>query len=154
MEPPDVNHIDIPALIEDTFGFWFNDHVQVRSPFPHYIRKTLKEMSTGRFKQWLDRLDVETGRNLTEEKVAKKLEEIIFDMALVLVETEDEHITILYPFVPRIGDEIFEDRYSNKGRSELIERQIFGEGESAYLKVKARTIEDGKEWETQFELPT
>ena len=43
-----------------------------------------------------------TTHELNDEAIAEKFEEIIFEAALPMILTEDERISILYPFLPRL----------------------------------------------------
>ena len=67
-----------------------------------------------------------------------------------MIKTEDERITILYPFLPRLGDKLQKEE---KMDSEIVDRSITKEGDTSYLKLKLENIETKDEWETQVELP-
>jgi len=41
---------------------------------------------------------------LNDESIGEKFEKIIFETATKLIKTEDERITIVYPFLPRLKD--------------------------------------------------
>ena len=69
-----------------------------------------------------------------------------------MVLTEDEKLTILYPFMPRIGD-IINPKDSPNGESKIIERAHVRRGDDSFLKVNLKSIDSGKEWTTEFELP-
>ena len=140
-------------LVNASFDFWFADREHIRSPFPDYIRPGLKSKVLERFGKWIGKLDKEAEKMLNDELVAEKLEEFLFEEALNLVSTEDERITILYPFLPRIGDKIFEKEETREGESIITDRTLTKEKDTAYLKVSACADPSGKEWETRFELP-
>ena len=82
--------------------------------------------------------------------IGEKFEEVIFDTAGKLVKTEDERLTILYPFLPRINDKI-ENKI--KGESIVIDRVVVKEGDSSFLKLFMKNIENNDEWDTKMELP-
>lgn len=136
-------------LVEQTFAFWFKDSGHIRTPFPDYIRPELKKKATDRFFNWVDNLNKEAKDELNDEMIGEKFEEIIFETASNLVKTEDERITILYPFLPRLGDNILDPEGNN---GEITDRSIQKDGDTTYLEVKTKG-EDGKEWKTRFELP-
>ena len=100
------NTIETSELIEQTFHFWFNDSNHIRSPFPNYIQNELKELAINKFSTWINNLKSEAEKEINDEIIGEKFEEIIFETAIPLVKTEDEKITILYPFLPRIQDKI------------------------------------------------
>lgn len=137
-------------LVEQTFEFWFTDNAYIRSPFPNYIRQELKNTSVDLFYQWANNLNEKAKEELNDEIIAEKFEEIIFEVASTLVMTEDEKLTILYPFMPRMGDQ-FKNEEEKEGK--IIDRYIGKEGDHSFFWVKC-VLEDGsKEWKTSFELP-
>ena len=148
------NTVESSELVEETFNYWFNDHGHVRSPFPEYIRPQLKKIATKSFFEWTSSLKKEAKDEVNEVIVSEKFEEIIFEKATGLVATEDERITILYPFLPRRRDKIQDENHVNRsGESEVIDRSLEKEGDMSYLWVKLKSIQTEKIWETRFELP-
>lgn len=137
-------------FVEQAFDFWYNDHNHIRSPFPEYIQSELKYKAIVRFENWIDGLKDELKDEINDEMIAEKFEEILFEEAMKLVKTEDEKNTVLYPFLPRIGDQL--NDYEGK-KSEIIDRHILKEHDKAFLEVKCKRLEDEKFWETSFELP-
>ena len=142
--------IESSELVEQTFHFWFTDQEHIRSPFPNYIRPQLKQEATKKFFDWAQNINPKAKDELNDEMVGEKFEEFIFETALTLVQTEDEKITILYPFLPRLGDPIHSDENEDL---EIVDRIIEKEKDHSFLKVKlkSKTSEDLKE--TKFELP-
>ena len=141
-------------MIEAAFNFWFSDHEHIRSPFPEYIREPLKMKALDKFFDWTSKISERAKKEVNDEIIAEKFEEILFETAASLVMTEDERITILYPFMPRIGDTAkTKDIPVGEGQSKVIDRTHLKKGDHAFLKVKFRTNDTGKEWETEFELP-
>ncbi|MBK9193150.1 MAG: hypothetical protein IPM77_17540 [Crocinitomicaceae bacterium] len=136
-------------LVQETFEFWFSDREHIRSPFPAYIQNDLKRISTERFFGWAKNLKEEAKDEMNEEMIGEKFEEIIFDAATQLVKTDDERITILYPFLPRCGDSII-DEHQISGT--IKDRWIERDNDKARLNVKFETA-DKNERETSFELP-
>ncbi|MBV6460588.1 MAG: hypothetical protein HJHJAOHD_00703 [Flavobacteriales bacterium] len=137
-------------MIEETFKFWFTSNHHIRSPFPEYIHDKLKTEGTEKFWHWALNLKPEAEKELNEEIIAERLEEIIFETALKLVLTEDEKITIRYPFLPRIGDTI--NAKDTNEASNVVDRWIVKEGDNEYLKVTLSNNTTNEKWETKFEL--
>lgn len=144
------NTLDASELVEQAFDFWFGEQEHIRSPFPGYIRTELRPLATGRFYDWLNALNEEARQEFNDEMIAEKFEEIIFETASSLVKTEDERVTILYPFMPRLEDEL---KDAEGAVSRIVDRQIYKEGDHTFLKVTCRKVEDDASWETSFELP-
>lgn len=144
------NILDTSELVEQAFDFWFGENGHLRSPFPDYIRPALRISATNRFYDWLNALNDEARQEFNDEMIAEKFEEIIFETAATLIKTEDERITILYPFMPRVDDEI---RDADELASVITNREIYKEGDHTFMKVYCRRIEDNSNWDTSFELP-
>ncbi|MBL4594571.1 MAG: hypothetical protein JKX68_12255 [Flavobacteriales bacterium] len=145
--------IESSELIEETFKFWFNDNDHIRTPFPEYIRHDLQEKSIARFFDWASNLDPQAKDEVTEDIIAEKFEEFIFEVATQLVITEDEKLTIEYPFLPRLGDVIFEDVENQKGESTVIDRSKVEENDNPFMKIKLEKIDSKENWGTEFQLP-
>ncbi len=137
-------------MIEETFAFWFTTNNHIRSPFPEYIHNELRSKATEKFWHWALNLRPDAEREVNDEIVAERFEEIIFETALTLVLTEDEKISIRYPFLPRIGDAI---KHQVTGEASTIsDRMLAKENDTEYLRVICRKNESGEKWETKFEL--
>lgn len=150
----DQNTFESVELVEQTFKYWFSDHEHVRSPFPDYIHDKLKEKSTELFFKWVSQLDPKGKDEIDDEIVGEKFEEIIFETASALVKTEDERVTILYPFLPRIGDQIQnETDNKTKNGSIVVNRNLVKEGDESYLRIELSNSSTNENWETKFELP-
>lgn len=141
------------SMIEAALDFWFTDQGHIRSPFPASIRKTLGKKTKTKFSDWTAKLSDGAKKEINDEIIAEKFEEFLFETASELVSTEDEKLTILYPFMPRIGDIITPKDASTNGESEIIGRKHTKRGDDSFLKVKLKSLSTGKEWETEFELP-
>lgn len=146
------NTLESSELVEQTFNFWFTDNEHIRSPFPEYIRPVLKEKAVDNFFKWVSGLNPKAKEEINDEMIAEKFEEIIFEVAIKLVITDDEKITIQYPFLPRVEDEISANENPDV-KSKIIDRALLKEGDDSFLKVKAEEIASKKVWETKFELP-
>ncbi len=150
MKELDPETVESSELVQQTFAYWFKDHGHIRSPFPVYIQPLLKQKATNAFFEWAASLDPKAKDEVNDVIIGEKFEEIIFQIATKLVATEDEKITLLYPFLPRIGDKI---EVKNSSDSIITDRMIMSEGDHSFLKVKLKNEETGEVWETKFELP-
>ncbi len=147
------NTIESSELVEQTFNFWFSDNEHIRSPFPDYIRPILKEKAVNSFFKWVSGLNPKAKEEVNDEMIAERFEEIIFETALELVITDDEKITIQYPFLPRLGDEITNKENDIQVISCIIDRSILKDIDTPYLKLKLEKNISKDIWETRFELP-
>lgn len=143
------NKVEESQMIKAACDFWFNDHEHIRSPFPDYIRSKLKTEAINRFSNWVENLLPEAEEEMNDEMMAEKFEEILFETAIPLLITEDEKITTLYPFMPRVGDKV---KDQNK-EGIVSDRHIYKDNDKKFLKVKFESIDDDDSWETSFELP-
>ncbi len=147
------NYIEA-EMINAAFEFWYTDDEHLRSPFPSYIRDMLRINATDKFIDWSQQISEEAKKDINDEILAEKFEEIIFEQALQIVLTEDEKLTIRYPFMLRIGDTVqVKDVPGNERSSTVTDRYYEKRGDTAYLKVKLKNIASGETWETEFELP-
>ena len=139
---------------EEAFNFWFSDNNHIRSPFPSYIQDELRVKTSEQFNAWIDNISEKAGKELNDSIIAEKFEEILFETAAGLVKTYDETLTILYPFMPRVGDVINDKKLSgDAGESIIIDRTHIKRGDHAFLKVKCKPANGSSEWYTEFELP-
>ena len=152
MKALEPNTVESSELVEQTFNFWFSDNEHIRSPFPEYIRPILKEKAVEDFFKWVSNLNPKAKEEVNDEMIAEKFEEIIFEAAMGLVHTEDEKITIQYPFLPRVDDEI-RNNEEDAQLSKIIDRTLTKEGDTKFLKVKLENVSNQQVWETKFELP-
>jgi hypothetical protein len=141
-------------MIKAAFEFWLNDHEQIRSPFPSYIHNELKQSAIKRAIEWAKRIPKEKEKELGDEINAERFEELMFEEGMKLVKTEDEVLTIKYPFMPRIGDPI-----EMKKGQELVDaciitdREVAKNGDMSYIKIKYKSPNSDKIETTSFELP-
>lgn len=142
------------TMLNASFNFWFNNDEHIRSPFPEYIREQLREEATTKFNSWVNNISDKAEKEVNDEILVEKLEEIIFELALNLVKSDDEKITVQYPFLPRIDDLInIKDIANPEGESKVINREIIKKEDMAYLKVTLLNTNSQESWETEFELP-
>lgn len=150
MEELKRNTIESSELVEQTFRFWFSNNNHIRSPFPNYIHTQLKVIATDKFYDWIAGLHPKTKDELNDEIVGEKFEELIFESALNLVKTEDEKTTILYPFLPRLGDKL---KNGINPDSVIIDRMVIKEGDNNFLKIILENTKSKEKWDTKIELP-
>ena len=136
-------------FIEEAFLFWFNDEDHIRSPFPDYIRPALKQKAIEKFSEWIEGVHQDAKDEFNDEMFAEKFEEILFEISLSLIQTEDERITILYPFLPRLNDKTAKDSQE----SIIIERAIQVDGDFKSLLLTCLDSKTNEKWTTSFELP-
>ena len=154
MKELDPTTVESSELVQETFNYWYSDHGHIRSPFPLYIQSQLKQQATKRFFDWASGLNEKAKEEVNDILIGEKFEEIIFETASKLVKTEDERITILYPFMPRRGDKINNDVETNGNvESEVVDRAIDREEDTSFLRVKLKSLLGNHTWETKFELP-
>lgn len=137
-------------FIEETFKFWYSDNKHIRSPFPDYIQNQLKINAIEKFDSWVNNLKPEAKEELNDEIIAEKFEEYIFECALLLIQTEDEKISILYPFLPKTGDKIYD---ADKNESTIADRILKKVKDSNFLHLYCINDQTNEKWETSFELP-
>jgi len=138
-------------FFEESFKFWFTDNENIRTPFPKNIQSELKENTFRFFMEWVFELSEEEKSKIKNEEIAEIFEMILFNQAMGMVEDEDQKITICYPFMPRLGDVVDDEK---RGSSKIVERKVdLKKDDKKYLKVKLKSETDLQEWETEFELP-
>lgn len=136
-------------MIEAAFNFWMTDKDHIRSPFPFYIREDLYAKAAEQLLTWADQVSKRSKEAVNDEIIAEKFEEILFELGSQMVITEDERLTIKYPFMLRIGDQI---RKGDQMHT-VTDRSVIKRGDSVFLKVKLKNIATNEVWETEFELP-
>ncbi len=146
-------HIE-QGMIDAAFSFWFSNSEHIRSPFPVYIQDKLRNLAIEKILDWSASISDEAQKDINDEILAEKFEEIIFELGTEMVLTEDEKLTIKYPFMVRIGD-IIKSKDNPEGNSEsnILDRWVTKKGDFSYLKVKLKNNVTGEIWETEFELP-
>ena len=147
------NYIE-PEMIVAAFEFWFKDSEHIRSPFPLYIQEELREKAIDKFLSWSTGISDKAKKEINDEILAEKFEEILFEVAESMVLTEDEKLTIKYPFMIRVGDVIKDKaKPDEKSESKVVDRWTLKKGDEVFMKVKCKNTVSGEEWQTEFELP-
>ena len=141
-------------MIQQTVEYWFADHEHVRSPLPFYIHVEVKEKAVAAFHDWMGKLNAKANEEINEEIAHEKFEELLFQKAAELVKTDDEVLTIRFPFLPRCGDSIDgKGAEGREGENVIRSRQLIKEGKDEFLQVEVENKASGKRWDTRFELP-
>ncbi|MEZ4917420.1 MAG: hypothetical protein R2836_10610 [Chitinophagales bacterium] len=146
-----LEEIENSEFIKKTFEFWFETNGHIRSPFPLYVIPMVKESAILQFQEWINKLPKKAEKEIDDTVVCEKFEEILFELGSHFVKTEDEKITLKYPFLPRIGDPI--NKSIEHNNSEVIFRKVLTEKDNKHLLIRAKEIETKQTWETKIELP-
>ncbi len=141
-------------MLESAFDFWFKDHEHIRSPFPDYVHEDLQQKAVDKFLDWSSQISEKAKKDINDEILAEKFEEILFELGDELVKSTDEKLTIKYPFMPRVNDIIkVKDTPEDQAESCVTAREICKKGDESFMKIKLKNLASGTEWETDFELP-
>lgn len=143
------DYID-PEMLEVAIEYWYKGQEDRRSPFPDYIKSDLRKAAIIGFLDWSKKLSPDAKKEINDEILAERFEEFLFEEAYKMVMTEDEKITVKYPFMLRVEDRVNHD---GKPASIVVKREITKQGDNTYLKVIFEEEESGKLWDTLFELP-
>lgn len=153
MEPLNIEtDIDTLGLEESTFDYWFSDHGHISCPFPEYMKEQLKKETCEAFANWSDQLSEEERGILKDQLLVGKFEQLLFEKAYALARTEDEKITILHPFIPRIGESInLTKEVMGDSESIVIDRKIIKAGQKVFLQVFFKNTGSGEIWDLMFQ---
>ncbi len=139
-------------LIDSACGFWFNDHDHVRSPFPKAIRAQLKENAQHAYLHWLRNLTDTDRADVTDDELVTVFEQLLFAAAIELVGDDDDEqvMTIHYPFMPRVGDQVNDARY---GPSTVVKRELKqNDDDQLCMVVFLDSATTGDTWQTEFSI--
>lgn len=154
MTLPTTEDLANSEMVQQTFAYWFSDHEHVRSPFPFYIQEDVKGKSIEAFVEWIGKLNEKAKEEINEEIAHEKFEEILFQQGSALVKTDDEILTLRFPFLPRAGDKIDGDGIDDRSGENIIQkRYLIKERKDEFMEVSVKNTASGKVWETRFELP-
>jgi hypothetical protein len=150
-DPVQIRSVISSKFIEPGFEYWFTNHEHVRSPFPSAIRNALKERTSIIFFEWIDGMKETELKAMKEDEFAEMFETILFNEAIKLVEDEDQQLTISYPFLPRLGDQV---NHSLHGKGNICSRkEVVSKENKKLFELSVLSQETGQTWATQFELP-
>lgn len=137
-------------FIEPGLEYWFSNHEHIRSPFPIGIKSAVKEHTSKIFFEWISGLKDKELNEMGENEFVEMFETILFNEAFKLVEDEDQQLTISYPFMPRLGDQV---NHKLNGPGKVISRKAtISKENKKRFELTVVSQETGKTWETQFEL--
>jgi S-adenosylhomocysteine hydrolase len=143
-----------PGMISASLEYWFTDHEHIRSPFPEYMRQTLATETASKMLSWTNQLNDEARKEISQEMLVEKFEELLFEGGHLMAQTEDEKITIKYPFMPRTGDPmnvITEEVVTGTGI--VVKRSVEKEGDAVFLVLEVADENTKAVSVTRFELP-
>jgi hypothetical protein len=150
-DPVQIRSVISSKFIEPGFEYWFTNHEHIRSPFPSAIRNALKERTSIIFFEWIDGMKETELKAMKEDEFAEMFETILFNEAIKLVEDEDQQLTISYPFLPRLGDQV---NHSLHGKGNICSRkEVVSKENKKLFELSVLSQETGQTWATQFELP-
>lgn len=154
MTIPTKEQLASSQMIQTTFEYWFSDHEHVRSPFPFYIHNEVKENAVEAFLEWMQNLNPKANEEINEEIAHEKFEEVLFQVGSALVKTDDEVLTLRFPFLPRCGDPIDGGEIDGRAGENIIQkRYLTKEGKDEFMEVSVKNSDSGQVWNTRFELP-
>lgn len=138
-------------FMEHGFRFWFDKNNHIRSPFPQEIRKEIEENTFKTFLEWTWGLTEKEKREMKDEELIEMFEVVLFNEAMKIVETDDQRLTIAYPFMPRLGDTVKDEVH---GYGIIKERKpIVTKDDKKLIELTITSDVSEKTWKTEFELP-
>ena len=137
-------------FLDGGYDFWFTDNEQQRSPFAKEIQEQLRKDSFRLFMEWVYELTQEEKKEMKDEDLREMFEIILFNEGMKLAVSDEEKLTITYPFMPRIGDMVNDEKM---GKSKVKSRTIVKEDKNNMMMITLQTADGSAEWETKFELP-
>jgi len=140
------------AFINQSFLFWFEDQEHIRSPFCENIKPELKEKTHRVFMEWVYELNQDELKEMKDEDYVEMFENILFNQASQLIDAKDVDslITINYPFLPRLGDSVDDEKY---GSSRVLRREIQKKDDDKVYMTLSMENQHREHWESKFELP-
>ncbi len=151
---PTTDQLNESEMARQTFAYWFADQGHIRSPFPFYLQQETKQNTLIAYRDWIAKLHSKAREEINGEIAHEKFEETLFQEAMKLVKTDDEVLTLRFPFLPRVGDSIAGgDIEGRNGENIVLSRYLATEGKDEFLQVKAKNVSTAAQWETRFELP-
>ncbi len=140
-------------LVEAACGFWFSDNERIRTPFPKEMQEQLKKNAGSEFELWIDSFTEKDAAEVDDQELASVFEMLLFGEALKLVEegNDDQVITINYPFLPRLGDTVNDEKHAE---STVVARLLeVREDQHPYMIIHMKETDSGDSWTSEIELP-
>ena len=140
------------AFINQSFLFWFEDQEHIRSPFPETIKSDLKTKTHRVFMEWVYELNQDELEEMKDEDYVEMFENILFNQASQLVDPKDidTMITLNYPFLPRLGDSVEDEK---EGTSRVVRREIQKKDDEKVYMTLSLENKNHLRWESKFVLP-
>lgn len=152
MKSAETLQLEGSEMMAAAFDYWFADQGHVRTPFPERIQGKLRSVAMDKFAKWLKGLNDKAKSEVNDEILAEKFEEILFESALSMVTEQEERTSLLYPFLPRPGDQVTASDASSGMQSTVIRRSLTSEGDLKFMEIHLKEA-GGREWSTNFQLP-
>lgn len=150
-EPSEIRDLLSLKFIDPCLEYWFSNHQHIRSPFPGVIRNELKNRSSVIFFEWIDDLAESELKDMKEDEFVDMFETILFNEALKLVDDEDQQLTIVYPFLPRLEDKV---NHTLHGEGTIVRRkEVVSKENKKLFELDVLSNQTGHTWKAQFELP-
>jgi hypothetical protein len=133
--------------MDAAFDFWLSDGEQ-RSPFPEYMHEQLHDLT---FRAFMERTLTLDRSAVTAELLGEQFGQVIREVGLQLARSDEDRLTILYPELPRAGDQLNATDEGQKVGGRILRRYLSGTEGDRQLRVVVR-MDTGEEWETGFEV--
>ena len=150
IDPTQIREVVSAKFIEPGMEYWFSNHQHIRSPFPSVIKETVRERTSEIFFEWISGMKKKELNEMKENEFVEMFETILFNEAFKLVDNEDQQLTISYPFMPRLGDQV---NHKLNGPGKVISRKAtVSKEDKKKFELTVVSQETGETWGTQFEL--
>ncbi len=150
MNQDEVRSVISTRFLRPGFEFWFTDHEHIRSPFPKAIMEAVEEKTCTTFFEWIGGHKEEELQKIADNEMVEMFETILFNEAMKLVDDEDQQLTISYPFLPRLGDKVF--NHLNESGEVTYRQAVVAKDNAAQLELTIINEGTGTSWKTRFEL--
>ncbi|MBL7831848.1 MAG: hypothetical protein JNK41_12525 [Saprospiraceae bacterium] len=151
-----INELEVVEadMLLSAIKYWHTDNEFFRSPFPNYVQESSGKEAISAFIDWTKSIPADEAKKMEQDVFIEKFEELLFNAASKLVKTEDEKLTLLYPFLPRLGDTMSKSHGDNTSEDgQIIDRSIIKSGDESFLELKVKSNISDEIWKTSFELP-
>ncbi len=133
-------------FINNAFNYVFSDSNEFRTPFPEYIRD---ELSYTTFRLFMEYAFKIKDNEIDKIRFSEKFNEILIKVGLSLVKSEDERVSICYPFLPRVGDVAIAP---NNKESIVRNRELITKKGKKILRIYMIAEDTKQVWDSDFAL--
>jgi len=137
-------------FFDSAFTYWLRDREDFRSPFPGYMHGDLQSFTRRWLIEWFF-LDAEDD-DRNAEAVSLKFTEAIHEVGLALARDEEDRLTILYPELPRPGDEVSVKGEGDDRDAEILSRELEQDEGRTVVNVVFKFADTGEKAMTTFEI--